>query len=48
MSDEPQISINDLFYYYDNNGVKYTTPNSSFAELRADFYKTYTVYVEKH
>ena len=48
MSDETQISINDLFYYYDNNGVKYTTPNSSFAELRADFYKTYKVYVEKH
>ena len=48
MSDETQVLVNYTFYYYDNNGIKYSTPNSSFAELRADFYKTYKVYVEKH
>ena len=48
MSDETQVLINYTFYYYDNNGKKYTTPNASFAEARAYYYGTETVYIEKY
>jgi hypothetical protein len=48
MSDETQVLVNHTFYYYDKNGKKYTTPNSSFAEARAYYYGTETVYIEKH
>ena len=48
MSDETQVLVNYTYYYYDNNGNKYTTPNASFAAARANYYGTDNVYAEKY
>lgn len=36
-----------LYHYYDNNGVKYSTGNYTFANARALFYGTLNVFVDK-
>jgi hypothetical protein len=43
-----EVIENHIFYYVDQNGRKYYTPNAVYAELRADFYGTENVYVEKY
>ncbi len=48
MTEEIHITENKIYYYYNSKGNKNYTPNLEFAEIRANFYKTYDVYVEKY
>ena len=48
MAEEIIVTENEIYYYYDLNGKKYCTPNVEFATNRANFYKTYDIYIEKY
>lgn len=48
MTDETKILENIIFFYYDKNGIKYCTPNASFAHARSIYFGTNNVYVEKY
>lgn len=38
----------EIYGYKNDEGKLFWTPNFDFAKLRANFYETYTVYVEKN
>lgn len=48
MSEELKIEENEIFYYYDSNGRKYYTPSLTFARVRAIYFNTEKVFVEKN
>ena len=48
MSEGTEVIENIIFYYVDQNGKKYYTPSVVYAEIRADFYGTKNVYIEKN
>jgi hypothetical protein len=45
---ENEILDENLYYYFDENGKKYHTSNSELAQVRAKFYGTDDVYIEKN
>lgn len=45
---ENEIVDENLYYYLDDNGKKYHTSNFEFAQVRATFYGTENVYIEKN
>ena len=44
---EDLMTIVEIFYYYDDKGRKLYTANEVFANVRAKFYGTENVFVEK-
>lgn len=44
---EDLITTTEIFYYYDNKGKKFYTSSEVFAVVRANFYGTINVFVEK-
>jgi hypothetical protein len=48
MSEDLTIETYEIFYYFDSNGKKYHTPSQVYATLRAKYYGTHKVYVEKN
>ena len=44
---EDLITTSEIFYYFDNKGRKLYTSNEVFASVRANFYGTINVFVEK-
>jgi|LauGreDrversion4_2_1035121.scaffolds.fasta_scaffold04298_17 hypothetical protein len=48
MSEGTEVIENFIFYYVDQNGRKYYTPSVVYAEIRADFYGTKSVFIEKN
>jgi hypothetical protein len=38
----------EIYGYRNGEGQMFWTPNIDFAKLRADYYETYEVYVEKN
>jgi|LauGreDrversion4_2_1035121.scaffolds.fasta_scaffold122132_3 hypothetical protein len=48
MTEEIKNEELEIFYYYDSKGKKYFTPNLLFAQVRANYYNTIKVFVEKN
>jgi hypothetical protein len=48
MSENEIVEEYELFYYLDNKGRKLFTPSEIYASIRADFFGTKKVYVEKN
>jgi hypothetical protein len=44
---EDLINISEIFYYFDDKGRKLYTSNEIFASVRANYYGTEDVFVEK-
>jgi hypothetical protein len=44
---EDLITTSEIFHYFDNKGRKLYTSSQVFAEVRAKFYGTINVFVEK-
>jgi len=44
---EDLITTSEIFYYFDDKGRKLYTSNEVFAGVRANFYGTINVFVEK-
>lgn len=48
MSEDQTIESYEIFYYFDSNGKKFYTPNQTYATIRAKYYMTFEVFVEKN
>jgi hypothetical protein len=48
MNEETTLVENPIYYYYNKDGVKFYTPNLSFAEKRANDFGTDQVFIEKN
>lgn len=48
MNQEQEVTVNEVYVYINDKGQSVYTPNLEFANLMANKYGTYTVYVEKN
>lgn len=48
MSENEIVEEYELFYYKDDKGRKLFTPSEIYANIRANFFGTFKVYVEKN
>jgi len=48
MTEEVKVEENEIFYYFDSKGKKYFTPRWIFAHVRANYYNTEKVFLEKN
>jgi hypothetical protein len=46
MTEEITVEKIEIYYYFSDRGVRFYTPNLSFAHERANFFGTNKVYVE--
>lgn len=46
MTEEITVEKIEIYYYFSDKGVRFYTPNLSFAHERANFFGTNKVYVE--